>query len=267
MAGVRAGNIFDNPPPVAPTTPLQNQYKLYSGAVQQQAGDYGNLMQGYQNLGNNIQASGSGTYTPSTYGYSPTQAFTGAVSNLQDLAKTGGYSDQNIADLRARGISPIRAIYANAQQNVERQKSLSGGYSPNYAAVQAKMARDESNQIGDATQNVNAGLAQNIAQNKLQVAPTLASTTGNENQFVNNIGMQNTNTTNEAQQFNLNRPFQTNEAMANNLSGMRSLYGTTPAMSSLFGNQALSAAQLQEMINARGQQANAGIAGAVTGRL
>jgi hypothetical protein len=189
-------NIFANyTSPSAPASGDQfpgvtGAYGLYNTAVGQQAQDYGNIMAGYQNL-------------PSTPGY----------QNTANLAATGGYSDQDKEDIRARGISPIRSIYSSAQQNVDRNKALQGGYSPNYNATQAKMARDESQQISDATTNVNATLAQNIAQNKIGLAPTYAA----------------------------------QETAP--LEGQKSLYGTTPALASTFGTQALQAANLQNNIN------------------
>lgn len=169
---------------------VAGSYGLYNTAVGQQAGDYSSIMQGYKNLS-------------STPGY----------QNLASLATTGGYSPEDIANIRERGISPIRSIYASAQQNVERNKALQGGYAPNYGAVQAKLAREMSGAIGDQTTKVNADIAQRVAQNKIGLAPTFA-----------------------AQE----------EAP---LKAQQSLYGTTPALSNLFGNQALQAAQLQNQIN------------------
>ncbi len=177
---------------------IPGSYGLYNTAVQQQAGDYGDIMSQYKNFSSNP-----------------------AVQNVNQLAQTGGYSDADQANIRERGISPIRSIYSSAMQNVDRQKALQGGYSPNYGAVQAKMARELSGSLSDASTNVNAQLAQNIAQNKMSIAPTAA-----------NLAFQ---------------PIQ----------GQQSLYGTTPALASTFGNQALQAGQLQNQINqapAAGQQ-------------
>jgi hypothetical protein len=192
------GQGFVPPPPnpissaygTNPGSGVTGSYGLYNTAVGQQATDYGNIMKGYQNLS-------------SSPGY----------QNTANLAQTGGYSDADQAAIRERGISPIRSIYASAQQNVDRNKALQGGYSPNYGAVQAKMSRDMSTQIGDQTTKVNADLAQNIAQNKMQMAPQFAA------------------------------------QAAQPLQNQQSLYGTTPALSNLFGNQALQAGQLQNNIN------------------
>ncbi len=173
-----------------PVDPLINQYKLYDTAVKQQSGDYGNIMKAYQD-----------------YQSGP------AMTNLVNLSQTGGYSPEDISSIRERGISPIRSVYASANRDVDRTKALQGGYSPNYNAVKAKMAREMSDTISNQTNNVNAGIAQNVAQNKLSIAPNFAS------------------------------------AAFRPIEGMQSLYGTTPAMSALFGNQALQHASLQNNIN------------------
>jgi len=179
-----------NQQPLAPSGGVTGAYGLYNTAVNQQANDYSNIMQGYKDLS-------------SSPGY----------ANVANLAQTGGYSDSDQANIRERGISPIRSIYASANRDVDRQKAIQGGYSPNYGAVKAKMAREMSDQVSNATTNVNATLAQNIAQNKMQMAPQFAAQG--------------------------EKPLQ----------NMQSLYGTTPALSSLFGNQALQSAQLQNNIN------------------
>lgn len=188
----------NNPMPGMPPRPGQpninntgipGAFGLYNTAVEQQAKDYDSIMSGYK-------------------GFNSSQP----MQNFGELAATGGYSEADKSNIRERGISPIRSIYASANRDVDRQKAIQGGYSPNYGAVKAKMARDLSSQIGDQVTNVNATLAQNIAQNRIGLAPSYA-----------------------AQSF---APLQ----------GQASLYGTTPALASTFGNQALQSANLQNDI-------------------
>lgn len=293
---------FSAPP--TPNNPLTNQYKLYNSAVGQQAEDYGGIMQGYKNLTttatnrtNNIPQVSTQSYTPQTYrpqtitptqfNYQPSAQVGQSIGNLGELSKTGGYSGQDIADLRARGISPIRSVYANAEQDVDRQRALQGGFSPNYNAVKAKMAREMSEQIGQQVSNVNAGIAEKVAQNKIGLAPHYAAAAKAEsdtaNQYgksnadtLNQSGIFNANATNTAGQFNagatntgnqfniqnasdvarLNealRSGNTAQALAA-LGGQSSLYGTTPALSSLFGNQAMQGAQFQNQVQQQQNQ-------------
>lgn len=111
----------------------------YANAAKRQTNDYDFIMANYKKM---FDAPSS---TPISYTGSPD--VTSAMTNLKGLAETGGYSEQNINDIRARGISPIRSIYANAQRNLERQRVLQGGYSPNMAAATSKMAREQSDII------------------------------------------------------------------------------------------------------------------------
>jgi hypothetical protein len=87
-----------------------------------------------------------------------------SYAGMEEFSKTGGYSGQDINDMRARGMAPIRAAYANAERNVGQQRSLQGGYSPNAIAAQVKMAREQGQGMADAATNVNAGIAD--ARNK-----------------------------------------------------------------------------------------------------
>lgn len=244
------------PPPAPANGPLQNQYKLYNSGVGQNAEDYKNIMSGYQNqinTNNQAQRLTPGTYTPEAYSYKPTADYTNAYGQMKDLSETGGYSKEGINELRERGISPIRAIYANANREVDRNKRLQGGFSPNYNAVKAKMARELSDSIGNQVTNVNAGIAQNVASNRLQATPQLANFAQTESGRTNEADRASAEERNRAQQFNIQTPLaygQYNNALNDNnlraLQGQTSLYGTTPALANLFGNQAQGRADFEE---------------------
>lgn len=188
---------------------LGANYDLYNKSVEQNAEDYSGIMQGYKDQ----LASG------------PNSATTEALANIGGLAKSGGYSDGDIASLRERGISPIRSIYSSANRDVDRQRALQGGFSPNYGAVKAKMAREMSDSMSNQMNNVNAGIAEKVASNKMSMAPTW-----------------------------FNAASADKDQKLKSLSGMTNLYGTTPALSQLFGNQAMEAARLQHSINQSGTQ-------------
>lgn len=203
------------------------------------------IMQRYKNLGSSTDP--ANTYTPSA-------DVTAAMGNLSSLAQTGGYSSGDVSNLRARAISPIRAVYANAMRGLDRQRSLTGGYSPGYGAASTKMAREQSEQIGGATTNVNAQLAQMIAQGKQQAAPQYASFAGEEanralsqKNRISDLTLAGTrgmaDTVGLQRQQELDDQNRQNEA----LRGMTSIYGTTPALANMFGNQAMS--QVQTAMN------------------
>jgi hypothetical protein len=308
--------------PSNPTSMFGNP-ATFTAAANTQASDYDRIMQQYSNLAksyainpisanpissNNVQAQGNispsavnyNQINPQLSQYEQSEDVTGSLAKLSDLAATGGYSAGDIQNIRARDISPIRSIYANAQQNTERARALGGGYSPNFNAVQSQMARDEANKIGDVTTAANAGIAQNVVTNKLAAAPAYASASSRANDaqtaadqrnadIINQINQFNTqgysranelNAANQSQtnQFNAsmaasnaeantNREMQVNQfntqaaldaAKSNRqgamgaIQGQASLYGTTPALTNLFGNQVVQAGQLgqgQQQLN------------------
>lgn len=290
----------DPKPPIAPTSMFGNP-ATFTAAANTQASDYDKIMKSYDDI---IQRSKSNPFNPTTLtptntsftpmngapnltpqlaNYRQSDDVTKSLSGLSDLATTGGYDAAGIADLRARGIAPTRSIYANARQNIERQRALSGGYSPNFNATQAKLARDESSQIGDINTNVNAGIAQNVASNRLSAAPAYASASANANSAQTESDRHNADIVNQINELNaqnkmgidrtnaegINRVNELNATGVNRVNelnataradaarlnsgnalaatqGQTSLYGTTPALTNTFGNQVVQAKQVDQ---------------------
>jgi len=217
------GGVAPTKPPL-PTTQFGNP-STFTAAANQQASDYDKIMAGYDNLIASTQAnpvtagtasSGQvsaperinpsqvnfGSVTPQTSRYQQSGDVTSSLAGLSDLATTGGYTPQGIADIRERDISPIRSIYANARQNTERTKALGGGYSPNFNATTAQMARDEAGQIGGITTAANAGIAQNVASNRIAAAPAYASASANANAAQTEADKHNADIVNQINQYN-----------------------------------------------------------------
>jgi hypothetical protein len=257
------GNIqgaYGAKPPMSPT---QSAFSTQNSAYTNQAdpgnpnSNYNQIMQGYRNLSSSVQPGGSNAppnfnYNVNIPTYQTTSDYRNAINNLSSLSQNGGYTPQAIADLRARGVAPIRAAYGNAQNDIARQRTLQGGYSPNFTAASAKMAREMSSQMADQVTNVNAGIAQNQAQNELSASVPLASTTAGEQANRNQFGLEAANMGNQyglaklnAQMQGYEIPIQTQLA---SLQGMNQLYGTTPATTNMTGNNALNIAGLQENI-------------------
>ncbi len=196
----------------------------FTAGATTQAGDYDSIMKQYQDLassyGNNTPV------TPSTIGpsqavnspnvasvdptavtapYSQSADETKSLADLSNLATTGGYSAADKANILARDISPTRSIYANAQQNADRNRALSGGYSPNFNASQTQMSRDAANQISDTSVAANAGIAQNVAANELAASGAYASDSASINAEKTSADLANANITNQTNQSNANR--------------------------------------------------------------
>lgn len=275
-----SNNVFASPTPAPSPTALFGNPQTFTSAANTQASDYDRIMQQYADLAksysNNPITAAPVTaplVTPTTSTYTQSPDVTGSLSNLSNLATTGGYSGSDIANIRARAVSPTRSIYSSAQQNVERQKALAGGYSPNFGAVQAQMARDESQQISDADTNAEAAIAQNVASNKIAAASPYASASASANAAQTQADQANSAIVNQINEANANAQTQANEfntqaqlaaAQANRtgttgaISGQANLYGTTPALTNTFGNQVVQATQLgQGQQNLNTQKYNA----------
>ena len=160
--------------------------------------------------------------TPQLSTYNQGTDVTQSLSDLSNLTNTGGYSAADKANILSRDISPTTSIYANARQNADRQKAISGGYSPNSGAVEANMARDESNQISGISTTANAGIAQNVAANEIAAAPQYAQASAQANAartaadqantaIVNQINQANTTNKMNVDQFNTNNQTQVGE--------------------------------------------------------
>lgn len=206
--------------------PMVNAFaRNYGRGAEMDFQDRGKIMRGFGDI-----ASGrGGGVNPQSIGYNdPFKSYGG----YEEFSKTGGYSPQDIANMRARGTSPIRAVYANAEREVGRGRSLQGGYSPNAAAAQVKMAREQGQATADATQNVEAGLAEARNRGRLSGLGGMAGIEGQRLGADLDVGM-----------FNANSRMRADESNQNNrlgaVQGMASLYGTTPGMSNAFGNQLL----------------------------
>lgn len=91
-----------------------------------------------------------------------------ALAGYGDFALTGGFSPQDIQDIRARNTAASRAAFQQGQDDLSRQRALAGqGGMPNFAAAQAKMSREQGQQASDIQTATNAQIAQMVQQGKL----------------------------------------------------------------------------------------------------
>lgn len=232
--------------------PVNNQFQQqYQQAAQQQTKDYGNIMGGYQDFRNKLAAPTQFTAprpneVGESYGY-----LREAMPGYRDFASTGGYSPTDIQELRARGTSPIRAVYGNTMMEMDRARSLGGaGGAPNYIAAASKAQRELPGQMADATTNVNAGLAEAIRSGKLAglagmsgIGSTMGGLAAGEAGRQQNAQNMTEQSLQNHQQMDLA-----------GLSGQAGLYGTTPGMAATFGNQALNSWQQRAAMEQSRQQ-------------
>lgn len=258
----------------------------FTAAADTQASDYDSIMQQYKDLATkfaqNPITANQVQYQPITPQLAPYQQsadVTKSLSDLSGLADTGGYTPQDIQNIRERDISPIRSIYANDQAQLERSRRLSGGYSPSFNATIGQISRDEAQKISDVTTAANAGIAQNQAANRIAASGTYAGASASANaaktaadkanaDIINQINMANSQASTSTGEFNTEMGL--NAALANRgnildtIRGRTSLYGTTPALVNTFGNQVVQAGQLgqgQQGINNRRLETVGSLAG------
>lgn len=248
-----------------PSNPYKTPNIAYAESIGGQLGDYADIMgrlrktadapnaaansESMSRLRGLLDKMGTG---PTDLNYQRSGEWDQSFKLLKDLATTGGLSETDQQNLRARGISPIRSVYANMQRNMDRQRSLQGGFSPNYNAASAKMAREGSEQIAQQVTNVNADIAKMVQEGKLKSAPELSRMAGSENELANKFRLENeANKSNWAKtQADILREMSSMEQTGsqNNLDALRSmtqLYGTNPGLVETFGGQVMQQGQLR----------------------
>lgn len=266
-------------------TPLEKEYipqsqtmwNNYQNAVGQNTADYSNIMGGYQNFANDVSKQG-----PTKFGFERVSAERPAelgesygylretMPGYREFAQTGGYSPTDIQELRARGVAPIRSAYGNTMMELNRARSLGGsGGAPNYIAAASKAQREMPGQMADAMTGVNAQLAQDIRQGRLAglsgmagVGSTMGGLSSQEAGRMLQAAMSNQNADLQAQQLSEQSLQALRNTQLQALQGQTSLYGTTPGMASMFGNQALDAYRNRINLEQLRNQTGLGLLGA-----
>ncbi len=254
----KAGSLY----PTGPNPLTQTMTQNYNTGSANNMRDYGDIMGAYKNEYGQIPSPTKFSYQ--TVGASrPGElneayaALRGALPGYQEFANTGGYSDKDIQELRARGTSPIRAAYGNTMQDLERSRALGGnGGSANFIAATSRAQRQLPGQMAEAMTGVNAKLAEDIRSGKLAGLGGMT----NVGSTMGGLSSQEANRMLEASLANQRADLQTQgmgeESLQNSfrnrmgaLSQMASLYGTSPGMASVFGNQALGAQGQEQNYN------------------
>lgn len=89
---------------------------------------------------------------------------------FENMANTGGYTPDEISNIRQRSLSPISAQYGTDLQNIERSNALQGAASPNYAASIARLGRNRALATGDTVRNTELDIQDSVRKNKLEGA-------------------------------------------------------------------------------------------------
>lgn len=206
---------------------------------QGQATDKTNFDQRLANIGNTPVKE----VTSKDQDYTRTQDFGEAVNALKELTRTGGYSDADISSLRARGASPIRAAYQNAERNLNRTRAIQGGYAPGFASALTRMAREQGDLASEAMQKVNADIAEKVASGRITSAGRFGDVTGGENTLVAGIGTGNAQRRAAADLANAQAA---NEAARQREALKADVYKDVGTANRGYGDQAVNLAQLRQ---------------------
>jgi len=200
---------------------------LASDANSRAFGDYDRLMGEYQKF---ASGEGAGAGGGGGAGLDPYYAgfLNKSLEGYDEFSKTGGFSPENIQDIRARAIAPTRAVYQNAQSNIDRQRALQGGYSPNYTAATAKLTRGMSDAASDANVNANASIAEMIQRGKL-------AGLGGEQQGAG-MGL---NAALQAASINSSAGSAARGQNLAALNAQQGMYEATPGLANMYGNQSI----------------------------
>jgi len=126
---------------------------------------YGDVYKGYTDIYNKAGQ-------PGAYGsYFKNAADTGLVTPentarmrgggvFDEFAKTGGLSDADVTNLRARGTSTIPSYYDAVRNQFQNQNRIQGGTNPSYGSSMGRIARDQSRGASEAALGTELGITQ-----------------------------------------------------------------------------------------------------------
>lgn len=253
----------------------QEYYNALVRSRQRQEADYGNIMGGMRDwrtsqvnpLMGQIDSRRPTQFSFERINPKRSAETQEALGGYREFSQTGGYSPTDIQELRARGTSPIRAAYGNTMRELDRARSLGGGGgAPNYIAAAADVQRNLPQQLADATTNVNAGLAEQVRSGRLAGLGGMTGISEGEAGRGMQAAMANQGANLRVQELTeqgysaqVARQIAVRELGLRGLEGERSLFGTTPAMASTFGNQALQSYQQRTALDSLRNQFGLGL--------
>lgn len=88
------------------------------------------------------------------------------MGGFQEFAKTGGYTDEDKSNIRAKALSPISAFDTNMRNDMSTRRATQGGYSPGFDASSRALQRDTSRNIADTSLNAELGIKDKVNAGK-----------------------------------------------------------------------------------------------------
>lgn len=97
----------------------------------------------------------------------------------EEFAKTGGFSGDDISNIRRRGVSPIAASYQRANTEADRMRSVQGGYGPGAQAMKDRLLRNTNADAASAALNTELGIKDQVNQGRQFGIGGMAQSEGN----------------------------------------------------------------------------------------
>ncbi len=173
------------------------------------------------------------------------------MGGFDEFAKTGGYTPESIANIKAQAISPIGSFATGTRDELARRQALQSGYAPGFDAANRALQRDTARAIADTSLNANVAIQDRVNQGRqwgisgltgaeqalagMQTGNRLAALGGettagqaiseaDARNMANQLAVQQFNAQQEAmaQQFNI---MNQEQQYAQGLSGLSGLYG------------------------------------------
>ena len=89
-----------------------------------------------------------------------------------ETEKTGGYTPEQIANIKSESNASVPGFYANLQDEMNRRQATSG-YGPGFSAAAQSAARQGAIGAGQQALNTDVGLAESVRQGKLSAADAI----------------------------------------------------------------------------------------------
>jgi hypothetical protein len=83
-----------------------------------------------------------------------------------EFAKTGGYTPEAIANIKAQALSPIGSYATGTRDELARRAAIQGGYTPGFDAASRQLRRDTARNIADTSLNANVSIQDKINQGR-----------------------------------------------------------------------------------------------------
>lgn len=97
---------------------------------------------------------------------------------FDEFARTGGWTEDEKGDYRARATRTVPAFYTALRNNLERMRAVNGGVDPGYDSQTAALARHQAQASQDAATDAETNLASSIRQGRMWGAGSVSDAEG-----------------------------------------------------------------------------------------